>query len=119
MNIITVTRISICLWCREHVLHHHQDQHPTSAGHNDAQQPTTAERAYHAVVDPMKDAVQSIKDDAAWAYQHTREELFDKSAQETRHEMEPKTGGEWERAHGGVPSSTAEQVLVPPPVRDI
>ena len=110
--------------CREHVLHQRQDlgdQHPTTGGATtETEQPTTAERAYYAVVDPMKDAVQTIKDDASWAYQHTREELFDKTARQTREEMEPKTGGEWERAHGGIPSSTTEQVLqgVTPTVQD-
>jgi hypothetical protein len=65
---------------------------------------------FHTVEDKAAGTLHSVEDKAQWTYDHTKDELFGKSAAETHQEMEPKNAYEAELAHGAIPSST-EQVL--------
>ena len=52
------------------------------------------------------DVVHSAEEKVKWGYEHTKDELLNKSSAETHAEMAPHTPYDEALAHGAIPSST-------------
>lgn len=76
------------------------------AAHVASIESSSIEKAYHAIADPIAEAMHSVEDKAAWAFEHTKDELLHKSAAETHREMRPRDEVEAAFAHGEIPLST-------------